>query len=79
MSLQQATVLSNVNSNRQLVINQYANLDIFELVRSNRLAEASPDDLWNHLQSVNRLIANLTAVVDQIEGYLMSVGYSPSK
>ena len=75
MSLQQTT-LSNANG-RRLIINPYANLNIFELVSTGRLAEASPDDLWNHLQSVNHSIANLTAVVDKIEEYLMSIGYFP--
>lgn len=75
MSLQQTT-LSNPNG-RRLAINSYADLSIFELVHTNRLTEASPDDLWNHLQSVNHSIAHLTAVVDKIEEYLMSIGYFP--
>lgn len=75
MSLQQTT-LSSANGHR-LTINPYSDLNIFEMVITGRLSEVNPDDLWNHLQSVNYSIASLTAIVDKIEGHLMSIGYAP--
>ncbi len=75
MSLQQTT-LSNANGHR-LAINPYADLNIFEMVITGRLSKVNPDDLWNHLQSVNYSISCLTAVVDKIEDHLMSIGYVP--